>query len=91
MDWPVRETTKNQDSSEPLEKVPWLISKTGVLVMLFLVLGPFGLFLLYKSPYFSQKAKVWLTVAVMMYAAIIVGIFMAFLLILYWLMEFYLL
>jgi hypothetical protein len=72
---------------EPTEKVPWLLSKTGVLVMLFLVLGPFGLTFLYKSPCFSQKAKIWLTVAVMLYAAVIVGILVAFLLAISWLVA----
>jgi hypothetical protein len=87
MNWPVSGIAKSQGSGEPAEKVPWLFSKAGVLVMLFLVLGPFGLVLLYNSPCFSQKAKIWLTVAVMLYAAIIVSVFVIFLLVLSWLVE----
>jgi hypothetical protein len=80
---PVCEITNNDKLQK---KVPWHLSKTGVLVM-FLFLGPFGLFLLFNCPCFSQKAKVGLTIAVMLYAAIIVAIFTVFLLFLYRLME----
>ncbi len=87
MNRPVPEITNNQNNGKLQKKVPWLLSKTGVLAMLFLFLGPFGLFLLFNSPCFSQKAKAWLTIAVMLYAAIIVSIFVVFLLFLYRLME----
>jgi len=87
MDLSVSQIAKNRGGDESAEKVPWLFSRAGVLVMLFLVLGPFGLVFLYKSPCFSRKAKVWLTVAVLVYAGIIVGILVVFLLALSWLVE----
>jgi hypothetical protein len=38
-----------------------------------LVLGPFGLPLLYKSPKFSKKLKILLTIAVMIYTAYLIS------------------
>ncbi len=40
-----------------------------VIIALFLVLGPFGLPLLYQSPEFKKYEKVALTVAVLVYTA----------------------
>ena len=59
------------DSSEQKKDVPWLFSKAGILIMLFLVLGPFGLPLLYKSPSFKPRGKIILTLAVMIYTMVI--------------------
>ena len=47
--------------------VPWYHRPVGVLVLLFLVLGPLALPYLWKSPRFSQRAKTVLTVAVIAY------------------------
>ncbi len=40
-----------------------------VIIALFLVLGPFGLPLLYQSPEFKKYEKVSLTIAVLVYTA----------------------
>jgi hypothetical protein len=58
----------------PQQKVPWLLTKGGVLVMLFLVLGPFGLPFLYKSPEFTKNGKVVWTLVVLLYTAALVAI-----------------
>jgi len=55
------------------EKVKWFLRPVGVVLLLFFVLGPFGLPLLYKSPKFSKKLKILLTVAVMNYTAYIIS------------------
>jgi hypothetical protein len=49
------------------EKVKWYLRPTGIVLLLFFVLGPFGLPLLYKSPKFSQKLKIVLTIGVILY------------------------
>ncbi|RPJ10885.1 MAG: hypothetical protein EHM36_02575 [Deltaproteobacteria bacterium] len=49
------------------KKVKWYLRPGSVLVSLFFVLGPFGLPLLYRSPAFSRKLKVLLTVIVVVY------------------------
>ncbi|HSB05041.1 MAG TPA: hypothetical protein VLK23_07565 [Thermodesulfobacteriota bacterium] len=49
------------------EKVKWYLRPLVVIVSLFFVLGPFGLPLLYRSPKFSRKMKILLTVAVGIY------------------------
>jgi hypothetical protein len=49
------------------EKVKWYLRPIGVILLLFFVLGPFGLPLLYKSPKFSKTLKIVLTIAVMIY------------------------
>ncbi len=40
-----------------------------VIIALFLVLGPFGLPLLYQSPEFKKHEKIALTIAVLVYTA----------------------
>ena len=57
------------------QKNPWILTRTGVLVMLFVVLGPLGLPFLYKSPAFSKGAKIFWTIAVVMYAVLVVVLF----------------
>ena len=52
---------------ETEEKVKWYLRPLGVILLLFLVLGPFGLPLLYKSPKFSKRSKILLTVVVIFY------------------------
>jgi hypothetical protein len=49
------------------EKVKWYLRPAAVVLSLFFVLGPFGLPLLYRSPKFSRKMKILLTVAVVVY------------------------
>ena len=49
------------------EKVKWYLRPVAVLILLFFVLGPFGLPFLYKSPKFSKALKIILTVLVTIY------------------------
>jgi hypothetical protein len=55
-------------------QIPWILTKAGVLVMLFLVLGPFGLPFLYKSPAFTKGQKAVWTAAVLLYTVIGIAI-----------------
>lgn len=50
-----------------MDKSNWYASVWFVLLMLFLVLGPLGLPLLWKSPRFSSAAKIVLTAATVAY------------------------
>ena len=54
------------------EKVKWYLRPVSVIISLFFVLGPFGLPLLYKSPKFSKKLKIILTVAVIIYTSYVI-------------------
>jgi hypothetical protein len=49
------------------ENIKWYLRPMGVILLLFFVLGPFGLPLLYKSPKFSRKLKIALTVVIIIY------------------------
>ncbi len=49
----------------------WYHSVWFVLLMLFLVLGPFGCPLLWRSPKFSKPAKVSLTILVVLYTLLL--------------------
>jgi len=51
-----------------MDKSNWYASVWFVLLMLFVVLGPLGLPLLWKSSRFSKGAKVILTIATVVYA-----------------------
>ncbi|OGP96667.1 MAG: hypothetical protein A2157_15245 [Deltaproteobacteria bacterium RBG_16_47_11] len=53
-------------------KIKWYLRPIGVVLLLFFVLGPFGLPLLYKSPKFSKASKIILTIVVMMYASYLI-------------------
>jgi len=53
-------------------KTRWYLRPIGVVLLLFLVLGPFGLPLLYKSPKFSKASKIILTIVVMMYTSYLI-------------------
>jgi hypothetical protein len=53
--------------AESPSEVKWYHHPVVVLVLLFLVLGPFGLPLLYQSPSFDRVWKAVLTVAVLLY------------------------
>jgi hypothetical protein len=48
-------------------KLKWYLRPIGVVLLLFFVLGPFGLPLLYKSPAFSKTVKIVLSIAVILY------------------------
>jgi len=53
-------------------KIKWFLRPIGVVLLLFFVLGPFGLPLLYKSPKFGRASKIMLTIAVMMYTSYLI-------------------
>ena len=53
-------------------KIKWYLRPIGVIVLLFFVLGPFGLPLLYKSPKFSKASKVMLTIVVILYTSYLI-------------------
>jgi membrane-bound acyltransferase YfiQ involved in biofilm formation len=55
-----------------VEKTKWYLRPIGVVLLLFFVLGPLGLPLLYKSPKFSKVSKIVLTVTVVIYTAYLV-------------------
>jgi hypothetical protein len=59
------------DSVSPLP-LRWYYRPWSVVLLLFFVLGPFGLPLLWKSPRFSRGLKITLTVAVVAYSALFV-------------------
>ena len=48
-------------------KIKWYLRPISVVLLLFFVLGPFGLPLLYKSPKFSKTLKIILTILVILY------------------------
>jgi hypothetical protein len=54
------------------DKVKWYLRPVSVVLSLFFVLGPFGLPLLYKSPKFSRKSKMILTIAVIIYTSYLI-------------------
>ena len=56
----------------PPPLVKWYYRPVWVLVILFGVLGPFGLPYLWKSPSFSRRLKVMLTILVLAYMTILV-------------------
>ncbi len=53
-------------------RVKWYLRPIPVILLLFLVLGPFGLPLLYKSPQFSKTLKIILTIAVILYTSYLI-------------------
>ncbi len=53
-------------------RVKWYLRPISVILLLFFVLGPFGLPLLYKSPQFSKTLKIILTIAVMIYTSYLI-------------------
>jgi len=50
-------------------KRKWYLRPVSVILLLFFVLGPFGLPLLYKSPEFGKASKIILTIAVVLYTS----------------------
>jgi len=57
---------------EENQKVKWYLRPLGVLVLLFVVLGPLALPLLYKSPRFNKTLKIILTIAVIIYTSYLI-------------------
>ena len=53
-------------------KLKWYLRPIPVVLLLFFVLGPFGLPLLYKSPKFSKPLKIILTIAVIIYTCYLI-------------------
>jgi hypothetical protein len=53
-------------------KVKWYLNPISVVLLLFFVLGPIGLPLLYKSPKFSKTLKIILTVTVIVYTSLLI-------------------
>jgi hypothetical protein len=60
------------ETSDGAPRPRWYYRPWWVLLMLFVVLGPFGLPLLWKSPSFSRWSKIALTVAVAAYTILLV-------------------
>jgi len=56
------------------KNIAWYLKPITVIFLLFFVLGPFGLPLLYKSPEFSKGLKIILTLIVLFYTAFFVFI-----------------
>ena len=50
---------------------PWYYRRWGVLLLLFVVLGPLGLPLLWKSPSFTRGWKIVLTVLMVVYTVML--------------------
>ncbi len=59
----------NHGPSAPPAK--WYHGVVAVLILLFFVLGPFGLPVLWKSPRFSKGAKQTLTALTLLYTALL--------------------
>ena len=53
-------------------KVKWYLNPLSIVLLLFFVLGPLGLPLLYKSPKFSKTLKIMLTVVVIVYTSLLI-------------------
>ncbi len=53
-------------------KAKWYLRPMSVVLLLFFVLGPFGLPLLYKSPAFSKTLKIILTIIVIIYTSYLI-------------------
>jgi polyferredoxin len=54
------------------QKTKWYLRPISVVLLLFFVLGPFGLPLLYKSPKFSKASKIILTIIVIIYTSYLI-------------------
>ena len=54
-------------AEEPQLKIPWYYKPWAVVLLLFFVLGPFGLPLVFKSPCLRKGTKVFLTVLTSLY------------------------
>ncbi len=59
-------------SPAPTAVLKWYYRPLWVLILLFLVLGPFGLPILWRSPGFSRPVKIVLTILVLAYTALLI-------------------
>ena len=59
---------------DPQEKLKWYYQPWVVILLLFLVLGPFGLPLVYKSPRFGKTGKIVLTLLMILYAGYLIWV-----------------
>jgi hypothetical protein len=59
-------------SREPPVPLKWYYRPVWVLILLFLVLGPLALPYLWRSPGFSRRTKVVLTILVIAYAGLFI-------------------
>ena len=53
-------------------EVKWYLRPISVVLLLFFVLGPFALPLLYKSPKFSKTLRIILTIVVIIYTSYLI-------------------
>ncbi len=53
-------------------RIKWYLRPISVVLLLFFVLGPFALPLLYKSPKFSKTLKIILTIVVIIYTSYLI-------------------
>ncbi len=54
------------------QETKWYLRPVIVVLLLFFVLGPFGLPLLYKSPKFSKASKIMLTIVIVIYTSYLI-------------------
>ncbi|MFC1511340.1 hypothetical protein ACFL5U_03035 [Candidatus Margulisiibacteriota bacterium] len=54
------------------EEIKWYLRPAVIIILLFFVLGPFALPLLYQSPKFSRSLKVLLTVLIILGSAYLI-------------------
>jgi hypothetical protein len=54
------------------EKIEWYLRPVSVVLLLFFVLGPFGLPMLYKSPKLSKTTKIILTIIIIIYSSYLI-------------------
>jgi hypothetical protein len=62
-----KEVEKRNTSADDASHPRWYLRPSFVILLLFFVLGPFGLPLLFKSPGFGKTWKIILAVAVIVY------------------------
>lgn len=67
-----------QSDSKSEEAVQWYYRPWVVLILLFFVLGPLGLPLVYKSPKLNRAWKILLTLVMLAYTAYLVFVTTAF-------------
>jgi hypothetical protein len=53
-------------------KIKWYLNPVSVVLLLFFVLGPFALPLLYKSPKFNKTSRIILTIVVIIYTSYLI-------------------
>ena len=54
------------------KRIKWYLRPISVILLLFFVLGPFGLPLLYRSPSFSKATKIVLTIVIVIYTGYLI-------------------